>query len=411
MSDEINGELKKIALAWESSKSAQNELDSKLEKGLGGIAEIKAKQDKIDKDLDAALAMKEGLEETKTAVARMASALEEKQEKSGVNVEHLNSGMKKWLKSGMPDRLDGLGLHADEVKAMQSNIDPQGGYTIQPFFGGAESILFDTSPIRSLATVQTIGTDEYVGYLDDDEFAANWVGEISPRSETDTADLGEFRIPVREMNARFTISQRLLEDSSFNLESWSQGKVSDKFNRIEATAFVAGSGAVQPQGLITGTQKTSNQDVYTRGQIGTLTTAGATAITSDELVTLAEKLKVGYLSNAHYFFNRATRAYVRKLKDGDGNYLWQPSYQFGTPDELNGQRVVVFEDMPSIATGAIAVGFGDIRAAYRIVDRVGTSVLKDPYTQGANGKVLFNIRKRVGAGLQNFDALKYLLQA
>jgi len=411
MSDEINGELKKIALAWESSKSAQNELDSKLEKGLGGIAEIKAKQDKIDKDLDTALAMKESLEETKTAVARMASALEEKQEKSGVNVEHLNSGMKKWMKSGMPDRLDGLSLHADEAKAMQSNIDPQGGYSIQPFFGGIETILFDTSPIRSLATVQTIGTDEYVGYHDDDEFSAGWVGEISTRSETDTADLGEFRIPVREMNARFTISQRLLEDSAFNLESWSQNKVSDKFSRTEATALVSGLGGMQPQGLITGANKTSNPDVYARGQIGTVVTAGATAITSDELITLAEKQKIGYLSNSHYFFNRATRAYVRKLKDGDGNYLWQPSYQMGTPDELNGQRVVVFEDMPSIATGAIAVGFGDIRATYRIVDRVGVSVLKDPFTQGANGKVLFNVRKRVGGGIQNWDAMKYLKQA
>ena len=131
----------------------------------------------------------------------------------------------------------------------------------------------------------------------------------------------------------------------------------------------------------------------------------------NELIDLAGDLKTPYLANAYYCFNRKTRTYVRKLKDGQGNYLWQPSYQMGTPDELNGQRVVIFDDMPSIATGAKAIGFGDIRKTYRIVDRTGMSVLKDPYTVAATGQVLFRIRKRVGAGIQNWDAFKYLKQA
>jgi HK97 family phage major capsid protein len=213
------------------------------------------------------------------------------------------------------------------------------------------------------------------------------------------------------MYSRFTISERNLEDSEFNLETWAQQKVGSKFNRIEATAFVSGASPVQPQGLLAGTVKTSAPSVYSRGEIGTIETAGATAITSDEIITLGETLKTEYLSNAYYVFNRFTRSYVRKLKDGQGNYLWQPSYQMGTPDELNGQRVAVFEDMPSIASGAISVAFGDIRSAYRIVDRTGMSVLKDVYTQAANGKILFHVRKRVGGGIQNFDSLKYLKQA
>ena len=408
MSAEIKAELEKIGKSWEASKTVQNELDAKLEKGLGGIAELKAKQDKIDADLDRALKMKETMEQMQAAIARMQSENVSGESKKDNSV--YNAAMKKWLKSGLQDNLANVNMSEVERKALQANIDPQGGYTLQPFFGAKETIAFDTSAIRSMASVQSISTTEYIGYHDDEEFGASWVGEINTRAVTTTAELGEFRIPVREMYSRFAISEQLLEDSSFNLESWAQEKVASKFGRVEATAFISGATTRSPQGLITGTVKTSNSDVYTRGQIGTVETAGATAITADELITLGEKLKIEYLANAYYFFNRATRAYVRKLKDGQGNYLWQPSFQMGVADELNGQRVVVFEDMPTIAASAISVGFGDIRRAYRIIDRVGMSVLKDPFTAAVTGQIMFHVRRRVGGGIQNWDAIKYLKQ-
>ena len=412
MSEEIKSQLEKIGSAWEHSKKAQDELDAKLEKGLGGIAEIKAKQEKIDADLDSALQLKESFEKVETTVGRMASAMEEKEAaQPEVDTKSLNSAMKKWLKSGLPEDISRVNLDEKEAKAMQSNIDPQGGYSVMPFVGGLEKIMFDSSPVRQFATVGSIGSNEYVGYHDDDENAAGWIGETSSRAETDTADLGEFRIPVREMYARFKISERLLEDSEFNLEAWAAEKVGEKFGRVEATAFVSGSSALQPQGLVTGTAKTSNADVYTRGQIGTKVTAGATAITSDELEDTRALLKSPYLGNSYFFMNRATRSYIRKIKDGQGNYLWQPSYQMGVPDELLGQRVAIFEDMADIATGAISVAFGDLRSAYRIVDRTGLSVLRDPYSSASTGQILFHMRKRVGGGIQNWDSLKYLKQA
>lgn len=410
MSGEINGEIKKIGQAWEASKKAQDELDAKLEKGLGGIAEQKAKLEKIDSDLDQALAMKKSLEETQNAVARMASALEEKKD-SKVDTSAYNSGIKKWLKARMPDHLGNLSLDEAETKALQSNIDPQGGFSVLPFIGGAEKIVFESSPVRSLASVVTIGTDEYKGYYDDDEFDCGWVGEIATRSETDTADIGMFSVPVRELYSRFKISDRLLEDSTWNMESWAQMSVADKLARTEATGFVTGSSALQPQGLATATPNTATPAGYVRGQVGTKVTAGATAITTDELVDLRTNLKAEYRSNAYFAFNRATEGYVRKLKDGDGNYIWQPNYQMGGADTLLGQRVVIMEDMADIATGAISVVLSDFRSSYLIVDRAGLSVLKDPYTASSTGQILFHIRKRVGGGIKNWDSIKYLKQA
>lgn len=411
MSD-INKEIDKIGQAWEASKKAQDELDAKLAKNEGGLAEVKAKQEKIDKDLDNALDAKKKIEELEIAVKRMADNLEEKKEaKAGVDLKAYNSGMKKWLKARMPESLHSLNLDESEVKAMQSNIDPQGGYTVMPFIGGAEKIAFETSPVRSLASVQTISTDEYKGYFDDDEFGSGWVGEIATRSETSTADLGMFSIPVREVYSRFKISERLLEDSSWSLEQWAQTSVADKLARTEATGFVVGSGALQPQGLTTATANTSTPAGYVQGQVGTKTTAGATAITTDELVDLRTNLKAAYRPNAYFGFTRATEGYVRKLKDGDGNYIWQPSYQMGVAEQLLGQRVVIMEDMAEIVTGAISVVLADFRSSYLIVDRVGLSMLRDPYSAASTGQIIFHIRKRVGGGIKNYDAIKYLKQA
>ena len=406
---EIKNQIDKIGEAWEASKKTNNELLEKQAKLEGGQAELKEKQDKIDAALNEALEMKKALEETQAAVKRIANSYEAEAESK--DVESFNSAFKKWAKRGMPQDIRGLDLSEKEAKALQSNIDPQGGYTVNPFMGAIEKRLFDTSPVRSLARSVTIGTDEYVGFLDDDEFGAGWVGEIETRSDTSTADLAQKRIPVREMYARFTVSERLLEDSEWNIEQWAQMNVGDKFGRLEATAFVTGSGANQPEGLTTATAKTSNGDVYTRDQIGTKQVASTTAITTDELIDFRGLLKHGYRANSYFGYNRDTETYVRKLQDGQSNYIWQPSFQAGEADTLLGQKTVVFEDMADRAANAISIVLGDFRSSYLIVDRVGMSILRDPFTSASSGKIYFHMRKRVGAGIVNYDSLKYLKQA
>src|SRR5690606_13960378 len=127
---------------------------------------------------------------------------------------------------------------------------------------------------------------------------------------------------------------------------------------------------------------------------------------SDALVDLVYALKAGYRQNAHFVMNRKTQGAIRKFKDIDGNYLWQPPAAPGGRAMLMGFPVVEAEDMPDIANGATPIAFGDFRRGYLVVDRAGVRVLRDPYS--AKPYVLFYITKRVGGGVQDFDAIKLM---
>jgi len=411
MSDalEIKNQIEELGKTLKIERDTNDALLEKQNKLEGGQAELKEKLDKVSSAADDILEIKENLEKTMAAVKRNGGSFEDELDNNDVDVKSFNEGIKIWLKGGMPESIDRLELNDVQRKALQSNIDPQGGYTINPFIGSLEKRLFDTSPIRQMASVQTIGTNRYVGYYDDDEFDTGWIGEIESRSDTDTADVGQFSIDIRGLYSRFKVSEDSLEDSGWNLESWASESVAMKMAREEASKFINGDNIKQPFGLLTGTVKTSSPKVYTRGQVGTITTAGATAITSDELITLQDTLKTGYM--ASFVMNRGTRSYIRTLKDGQGNYLWQTFYQQGVPDELLGQPVAIYEDMPDIASGAIAVAYGDIRSTYQIIDRTGMSILKDPYTADTTGQVVFRFKRRVGGSIKNWDSIKYLKQA
>ena len=396
-------------------KKVNDERIEKLEKNEGK-AELDAKLAKMDGDIDAALELKKEhedaakrLENIEIAVKRFGGADIAGSDKAEAkaHADAFQSAVKKMAKANTlnPHQVN---LDEAEHKSLTSQIDPDGGYTVTPFIGGFEKILFDTSPVRNLASVISIGTNAYEFFYDDDEMAASWVGETDARASTGTAQIGKGAIQVNEMYANVPVTEQLLEDSNINIMSWAGEKVAEKMARLEATGFVTGNGITQPVGFTTATNKTSNADVYTRDQIGTVTTAGATAITGSELIDLRSKLKPGYRGNAYFSYNRATEAYIRKLTDGQGNYLWQPNYQAGEPDQLLGQRTVIMEDMADIAGSALTVVLADFRTTYQIVDRVGMSMLDDPYTNKAYRQLYF--RRRVGGGIKNFDAMKYLVQ-
>jgi HK97 family phage major capsid protein len=410
--DKLNETLGALEKSVVDSRKVNDERLEALEKNKG-VAELEEKAAKYDEEINALLESKETLtksvDEVKAAVARMnGSADLDANGEPKVDMKSYSSALKKMAAKNFEK--SEVRLTEAEEKAMQSNIDPDGGYTVMPFMSNVrETIDFDTSPVRALASVQTIGTNEYCFFYDDNDATGSWVGEVASRATTATPEIGKGRIPVHTMYARPKISEELLEDSSWNLEAWIQEKHNDKFSRVESTAFVTGDGVAKPQGFMTGTNKTSNPDVYARDQIGTLTAAGAAAITTDELVTLRGYLKKSYRGNAYWCFNRATEAYIRKLKDGQGNYIWQPSYQAGEADMLLGQRIAIMEDMADLATGALTVALADLRSSYQIVDRLGMAVLKDPYT--LIPYVSFYMRKRVGGGIKNWDAMKYLVQA
>lgn len=310
-----------------------------------------------------------------------------------------------YLRNG--DRL----MEADELKALSVGSDPDGGYTVHPDMSGAVvGFIRETSPMRAYANVQAISTDALEGVYDLDEAGSGWVGETGSRTETDTPEIGRWRIPVHEMYAAPKATQKLLDDSAIDPEAWLAGKVGDKFARTEAAAFVNGSGSNQPRGFLTyddwttaGTFENGKIEQFNTGVNGNF---AAAPNGGDVLIDALYGLKAQYRANASWFMNRATTKLVRKLKDSDGAYLWQPGIAAGQPASVLGYSTASFEDMPDPATNSLSIAVGDMRATYTIVDRVGIRVLRDPYT--SKPYVIFYSTKRVGGDVNNFDSLKII---
>lgn len=299
----------------------------------------------------------------------------------------------------------GTGIQA----AMEVGSDPNGGYFVEPDTGGKIiQLVFETSPMRSVASATTIGTDALEGINDLDEAGSGWVGERGTRSETDTPEVGRYRIPVHEIYAEPRATQKMLDDSNVDVEAWLGGKVANRFMRQENDAFVNGDGILKPRGFLTysaGTPSKATWQVMER--INTGESGGFDAYAPGDVFhdTIAA-LKSFYVGGASWAMNRSTLAAVRKLKDGDGTYLWEKSFQAAQPFQLLGHPVVMMEDMPDISYQSLSIAFGNFREGYLIVDRTGIRVLRDPFT--AKPYVKFYTTKRVGGDVVNFEALKLI---
>jgi HK97 family phage major capsid protein len=293
---------------------------------------------------------------------------------------------------------------------MSVGSDPDGGYSVTPdMTGRIVQRVYETSPMRQVASVVTIGTDALEGFNDLEEASAGWVGEKAARPETGTPGLGKWTIPVHEIYAQPKTTQKLLDDSMFDIEAWLSGKVADKFTRAENAAFMTGDGILKPRGIFAYPTAATGDATRPWGTFrhflsGTNGTLGTTP--GDRLIDMVFGLKAAYRTNANWMMSRAMLADVRKIKDGDGNYLWQPDFTQRQGGTLVGYGVVEAEDTPAAATGSLSIAFGDFREAYTIVDRIGIRVLRDPFTD--KGFVKFYTTKRVGGGALNFEAVNFL---
>lgn len=296
---------------------------------------------------------------------------------------------------------------ADELKALSVGSDPDGGYFVHPDMSGRMvQKQYETSPMRAYASVQVISTDTLKGVFDNDEAEIFWEGETETPSEGSTPQVGEWAIPVHEMRTLSKATQKILEDAEVNVEAWLIDKIGAKMARAENAAFVNGSGVGRPKGFLTyanGTDLTNSIEQFTTGVNGDFAAAPSGM---DKLRTMMAALKQAYRGNSNFFMNRTTEGEVMLLKNSDGSPLWQPSAQAGTPSMLMGYNVALFEDMPDTDTGALSIAFGDMRQAYQIVDRLGVSILRDPYSY--KPYVGFYARKRVGGAVVNGEALKLL---
>lgn len=296
-------------------------------------------------------------------------------------------------------------MGVEERKALSVGSDPDGGYVVNPDLSGRIVMkVFESSPMRAYASVQVISSDALEGLFDLNEASSGWVGETDSRSETNTPQLGKWRIPAHELYAKPKATQKLLDDASINMEAWLASKVAEKFARDEANAFVVGNGVNKPRGFLTygsGTTLPGTIEQFPTGASGALASAPDGG---DALINALYGLKQQYRANATWFMNRATTKLVRKAKDSDGAYIWSPGIQAGQPATLLGYPVAAFEDMPDPASNSLSIAVGDMREAYQIVDRLGIRTLRDPYS--AKPYVEFYTTKRVGGDVVNFEAIK-----
>jgi HK97 family phage major capsid protein len=294
---------------------------------------------------------------------------------------------------------------ADIVAAMSRGTDADGGY-LAPIEWDRTigEKLKRISPMRQESRVITISVAGFKKYFGDRNVGSGWVGETASRPQTSTPQIGTLDFIPGELYANPAITQQLLDDAAVDLEQWLGSEVDTEFNRQEGIAFLAGDGVNKPYGVLTYVTGAANAARHPYGAIKALGSQAAAGFSGDGLLDVMYDLPSEFAANAKWHMNRLSIGSARKLKDGQGNYLWQPSYASGQPQTLAGAPVVEYPDMPLATAGNIAALFGDMEATYLVIDRVGIRILRDPYTN--KPFVHFYTTKRVGGGVHNPEPMR-----
>ncbi len=305
----------------------------------------------------------------------------------------------RYLRSG-----DESGIARLDTKSLESGTPEQGGYVAPPELDRLiEARLQVASPMRTIATVRQTSAGVYKKPVGLGAVAA-WAAETGARTETASPNLSLLEFPAGELYAMPAATQTLLEDAYADVDEWLADEVEAAFAAQESAAFITGSGAAKPKGLLDYTIVADASHAW--GQIGSVAGDFSLANAADQLIDLIYTPKSQFRANGRFVMNRRTVSSVRKLKDADGRYIWQPGLN-GEAATVMGYAVTEVEDMPDIGLGNAAIAFGDFRRGYLIVDRQGARVLRDPFS--AKPYVLFYTTKRVGGGVQNFDAIKVMV--
>jgi HK97 family phage major capsid protein len=292
-----------------------------------------------------------------------------------------------------------------EYKTLVAGNDTLGGSYVAPAEVAAEIIknIVLMSPVRSIARVSNIGVESLKLPKRTGTFAARRVGEVETRTETQGYQTGLVEIKAPEMYAEVLISEQMIEDSMFDIESEMNKEFVEQFAVKEGAEFVAGTGTDnQAEGFITSSQVT--QIVNS----GTAATIADSAGQANGIIQLYYTLKTAYAKNAVFTMNRQTIGAVRQLKDSTGRYIWQPGVANAAPNTILDAPYVELPDMPAVGANTFPIAIGDFMQGYRIVDRVLISVLRDPFTQAGNGQIKFLARKRVGGAVVKGEAIAKL---
>lgn len=400
---EVQATLNKMLNTFEQFKAQNDKEIAELKKGSADVL-TKEHADRINSEITR---LENELKEMNAKLALSSLGKSDDDKASPDVVAHVRA-FRDWVSTGDGERE----LHNLAVKAgLTTDSKPDGGYLVPTEMETAITrVVGVRSAMRSLARVISIGTDTYTKPFNLGGATSGWVSEKQSRTQTQTPQLAELEFVTNELYAMPAATQKLLDDSRIDAAAWLADEIGIQFAEQEGAAFVDGDGNKKPRGFLAQTMVANAS--YAWGKIGFVTTGVANNIFdnnnngTDKLIDLVHSLKPGYRAGAAFLMNDMTVAAVRKLKDGDDNYIWQPSITAGEPSQLLGYRVVTDDNMPDIGSNEFPIAFADWQRGYLIVDRIGVRVLRDPYS--SKPYVLFYTTKRLGGNVQNFEAIKVL---
>lgn len=308
-----------------------------------------------------------------------------------------------FMRKGAGGRDGGRGPEM-EIKAMSTDVNPDGGFLVYPELSSTiVDRVFESSPIRQVANIEMTTSTSIEVLIDDDEAGARWIGEGASGGETDTAQVGRKVIAVHKMEAdpKKTVEQVMAP--YFDVEAWHGRKVADRFSRLEASAFVKGTGVNQPRGFLT-YSAASDPEVYERGKIRQINMGSAAALNADGLIGVQSSLKEPYQAGATWGMHRTTFGKALQLKGAD-NYFFSPVLMKDgqATIQLLGKPVLFMADMPTVSANALSVVYADFSKAYTVVDGMNLTVLRDPFT--SKGFITYYTTKGVGGDVTSFDAI------
>jgi len=395
---EIKGLVEKINPTLVELRSEIDEMKSNTPKDV--ITE--EKHNRMAEDITAKMAEMQS-KQAKLEAAMQRPGGEAKGTDAEIEAKHRDA-LREYMAYGTLPTGFKAGSEGVEIKAMSTDVNPDGGYLVRPELSDTiVSRIFETSPLRGVANVERTGAKSIDILIDDNEAGARWAGEGASGGETDTPELGQKVIAAHKIEADPRMTTEMIEDSYLDIEAWLSGKVADKFARTQNSAFVNGDGVNKPRGFLTyAAQATSG--TYERNKINQVAMGTADALNADGLIAVQNALKEEYQPGAVFGMKRTTFGAALQLKGAD-NYFFSPVLLANgqASMQLLGKPVIFMDDMPAVAANALSVVYADFAQAYTILDRVGLQVLRDPFTN--KGFVTYYTTQRVGGDVTSFDAI------
>jgi HK97 family phage major capsid protein len=385
---DVKSAIEKVNQAFEEFKSTN---DEKL-KAKSDDAVVNAKLEKIDSAIDG---FQTTIDELNARIAAGAGGGEQLRD------PEYTGEFNAYFKTGVETS------RLNEVRAAATKTDGEGGYLAPiEWDRTVTTALKQVSPIRQHASVIAISGAGFSKVVSDGNTGSGWVGETAARPATTTPGLSKLDFPLGELYANPAASQGLIDDAEVDIEAWLADEVRGEFAKQEGIAFLSGNGTNKPHGILTYVTGAANAARHPLGAIEVTVSGDATKITADGMLDLIYSLPEEFEANAKLFMNRRVAGSIRKLKDSQGQYLWQPSLAVGQPASFSGEPIVHLPAMPTVGAGNIAALYGDMAETYQVIDRIGVRVLRDPYTN--KPFVHFYTTKRVGGGVKNPQSMKAL---